>query len=378
MELAQKPGPLSSHKHPDNKDNSVSQTNRRADLDGLRGIAIILTLLLHYVSRGGYFPVNSAPEPIFNLLDSFWSGVDIFFVLSGFLIGGILIDNKKASNFFQVFYRRRALRILPIALLSISFSYLLMPLLGIDLQASNQVPAWAYILFINNFWTANGVGAYPPLGPMWSLAIEEQFYLIAPWFILFVGHRKWSSILLLIILASPWLRLTSPWFAAWDFTLYRLDGLAMGMLVAILLREQRFLAFAKENTHQINKYIFWILAIALIFTISSWPTVHQRIALGVSLNSLSAAAIIVYLSLNKNTQLGTALSRNWLISIGQWSYFTYLMHMPILYCVKATGIASALQPLTALAICLASAWGSWKFIESPLISFGRSKAYRYD
>lgn len=355
----------------------MSQTNRRADLDGLRGIAIILTLILHYVSRGGYFSVHSAPEPIFNLLDSFWSGVDIFFVLSGFLIGGILIDNKKAANFFQVFYLRRVLRILPVAFLAIAFSYLVIPLIGIHFHSAKQVPSWSYWLFINNFWTASGFNAYPPLGPMWSLAIEEQFYLIAPWFILFVSHGKWSAILLAIVIASPMLRLASPWFSPWDFTLYRLDGLALGMLTAILLRKQAFLEYAKNNLPRINAYIFGTVAATLIFSASSNFTMLQKIALGVSLNSLAAAAIIVYLSLNKNTQLEEVLSRNWLVSVGRWSYFIYLMHMPILFCVKTTGMAPILQPFTALIICLLCAWASWRFIETPLISFGRNKAYRF-
>ena len=356
----------------------MSQTNRRADLDGLRGIAIILTLILHYVSRSGYFPVQAAPEPIANLMDSFWSGVDIFFVLSGFLIGGILIDNKTAANFFQVFYLRRVLRILPVAFLAIAFSYLVIPLTGIHFQSEKQVPAWSYWLFVNNFWTASGFNAYPPLGPMWSLAIEEQFYLIAPWFILLVSHGKWSAILLAIIIASPMLRLAGPGFSPWDFTLYRLDGLAIGMLTAILLRRQEFLEYARARLPRINIYIFCLVTITLLFSISSNFTMLQKIALGISLNSLAAAAIIVYLSLNKNTQLEKALSRNWLVSVGRWSYFVYLMHMPILFCVKASGITQILQPFTALLLCLLCAWASWRFIETPLISFGKNKAYQFN
>ena len=102
--------------------------NRRLDLDGLRGIAVLLTVFLHYVSRSGYFSYLG-PLPVALFLDSFWSGVDIFFVLSGLLIGGIILDNGRAENFFRVFYLRRSLRILPVALLTIAFSYLVIPLL---------------------------------------------------------------------------------------------------------------------------------------------------------------------------------------------------------------------------------------------------------
>src|SRR6201997_244272 len=99
---------------------------RRKDLDGLRGVAVLLTIFLHYVCRSGLF-INLGPRRLALLLDSSWSGVDIFFVLSGFLIGGIIIDHGRAGNFFRVFYLRRGLRILPLAWLAIVFSYLILP-----------------------------------------------------------------------------------------------------------------------------------------------------------------------------------------------------------------------------------------------------------
>jgi peptidoglycan/LPS O-acetylase OafA/YrhL len=177
----------------------LGKFNRRADLDGLRGVAIILTILLHYVSRSGYFP-SLGSTPVALLLGSFWSGVDIFFVLSGFLIGGIILDIGKADNFFRVFYLRRALRILPVAFLAIAFSYLIIPLFNLTFLWYSQVPPYAYVFFVNNFWTASGLHGYQPLDPLWSLAIEEQFYLIAPAFILSVGPRVRNVVLLAIVM----------------------------------------------------------------------------------------------------------------------------------------------------------------------------------
>ncbi len=128
---------------------------RQKDLDGLRGVAVLLTIFLHYVCRSGFFGL---PEPIrlALLLDSSWSGVDIFFVLSGFLIGGIIIDNGNAEYFFRVFYLHRALRILPVACLTVFFSYLILPLVDPDIHRHAEVPPYAYLLFINNLWTAFG------------------------------------------------------------------------------------------------------------------------------------------------------------------------------------------------------------------------------
>jgi peptidoglycan/LPS O-acetylase OafA/YrhL len=91
----------------------LDNVGRRRDLDGLRGVAVLLIIFLHYISRSWYFSYLG-PRPVALLLDSFWSGVDIFFVLSGFLIGGIILDNGRADNFSRVFYLRRALRIFPV------------------------------------------------------------------------------------------------------------------------------------------------------------------------------------------------------------------------------------------------------------------------
>jgi peptidoglycan/LPS O-acetylase OafA/YrhL len=225
----------------------LGKPQRSQDLDGLRGVAVLLTIFLHYVSRGVYFNYLG-PKPIALFLDSFWSGVDIFFVLSGFLIGGIILDNGHAENFLRVFYLRRALRILPVALLAIAFSYLILPIFYPYTPQDKQIPPYAYLLFINNFWTTSGVGAYPPLGPMWSLAIEQQFYLIAPAFILLTGPRVRNIALLIVVSVSPLLRSYNLGFSSWDFTPLRLDGFSAGMLVAVLLRDARSGACAQKST----------------------------------------------------------------------------------------------------------------------------------
>lgn len=256
---------------------------RRADLDGLRGIAILLTIFLHYVSRGGYFTFI-VPQPIGMLLDSFWSGVDIFFVLSGFLIGGIIIDNRRAGNFFRVFYLRRAVRILPVALATIAFAYLVLPALGVSHPVDQQVPPLAYLLFVNNVWTSYGVAAYPPLGPMWSLAIEEQFYFMAPAFILLAGSRRWMAIAILIILTSPLLRLVNLGFSAWDFTLCRLDGFSAGMLVAVMVRDERFRVYASANQWKLASLLsaslpqhFYLACRQSLTRVSGWHSVFHSI-----------------------------------------------------------------------------------------------------
>ena len=348
--------------------------DRRRDLDGLRGVAVLLTILFHYVTRAGYFS-DLGPKPVALLLDSLWSGVDIFFVLSGFLIGGIILDNGRAENFLRVFYLRRALRILPVAFLAIAFSYLIIPLLDPVIPWVGKVPPYAYLLFINNFWTASGLGTYPPLGPMWSLAIEQQFYLIAPAFLLLVNARTRNVVLLIVVLASPFLRMCNLRFSPWDFTLFRFDGFSVGILVAVLLRDAGFRRFAVQYRRTISSIAIGLMVAALLFTVCPDLSPRERTAFGITLNSLAAGGVIFFLHLNRESTLSRALSQRWLAVTGKFSYFLYLMHLPFLAYAAVAGLPMLMQPVVALGVSLVGAWISWRFLESRLIAIGQRVSY---
>jgi peptidoglycan/LPS O-acetylase OafA/YrhL len=153
-------------------------------LDGLRGIAILLVLLYH-----GLFTIRFESVPLVRLsaigkLSE--SGVDLFFVLSGFLIGGILLDVKDSPHYFKTFYVRRAYRILPLymAVLGICLLRLISFHLFPDWFGSRQpknIPFLSYVFFFQNFWMAFlGSFGLAFLSPTWSLAVGEQFYLTVP------------------------------------------------------------------------------------------------------------------------------------------------------------------------------------------------------
>jgi peptidoglycan/LPS O-acetylase OafA/YrhL len=253
---------------------------------------------------------------------------------------------------------------------------LVIPLFGPALLQQSQVPPYAYLLFLNNYWTASGLRAFAPLGPFWSLAIEEQFYLIAPAFILSVTPRARNATLLVVVLISPILRLCDLHFSPWDFTAFRLDGFSVGMLIAVLLREPRFSAFAPRNLATINATCIALIVAALAFSIYPEFSLRQRVAFGITLNSLAAGAAILMLHLNPNGLLSRTLSRAWLVALGRVSYFMYVMHLPILMCMAMLPAPKVLKPLLAFGICVIYAWGSWRYLESRLISFGKRFQYR--
>lgn len=345
--------------------------DRQRNLDGLRGVAILLTLFLHYVSRSGFF-THLGPPPVATLLDSAWAGVDIFFVLSGFLIGGIIVDEGNTENFFRSFYLRRMLRILPVAFLTLAFSYGILPLLNPNIFLHAQVPPYAYLFFINNYWTALGRTPFDPLGPMWSLAIEFQFYLLAPALLRSANTEIRNNALFAVILISPVLRLAGLWFSPWDFTLYRLDGFATGILLAVLLRDGSFREVINQHRTAVSTLAMGSVLTAVLFASCPYLPEVQRVGVGISLNSVAAGGAILLLQLNPTGRLSNALSQSWLVVSGRYSYFLYLMHMPILVYTKVANIGgpNRLLPLYALGISYLSAWASWRFLESKLIRLG--------
>jgi peptidoglycan/LPS O-acetylase OafA/YrhL len=161
---------------------STSTPKRIPELDGIRGFAILLVLCYHYIAVP--IPVNARPELLFirQILSNAWSGVDLFFVLSGFLITGILIDHRDAGNYFKVFYIRRINRIFP---LYYFFLILFLVLQRWESQLGfvsenlfdNSLPIFPYFLYLQNFVMAvRGDYGNEFLAMTWSLAVEEQFY----------------------------------------------------------------------------------------------------------------------------------------------------------------------------------------------------------
>ena len=217
---------------------------RIPELDGLRGAAILLVLFYHY----GYLtPHGKAGTFLDGLQGSFgmgWAGVDLFFVLSGFLIGGILLDSRTSPRFFRTFYARRFFRIIPLYYIWIGLYFVLtlsalsvfLKPLGGGREQPNIVPIYMFFLqnmtknLHSNFGTAW-------LAHLWSLAVEEQFYLFAPLAVCFVSRKRLVPLLLIAILGAPIARIvvfkiSTTHSIQYMLTACRADGLSLGVLLA--------------------------------------------------------------------------------------------------------------------------------------------------
>ena len=189
---------------------------RIPELDGLRGLAILLVLVFHYITQEGVQPAGSVPALLQRIVIMGWTGVDLFFVLSGFLIGGILMDVRNSPSYFKTFYCRRFFRIVPIYYLWILTYIAVVGLAGgllTRLSNSGVRPPLdlgiaSHFLFLQNIVpvTLFGIaGAW--FGHLWSLAVEEQFYLVAPVVVRFTAERALKWILAAAIVCVPLLRI---------------------------------------------------------------------------------------------------------------------------------------------------------------------------
>jgi peptidoglycan/LPS O-acetylase OafA/YrhL len=187
---------------------ATPSTNERiTELDGLRGVAILLVLSFHYINNQLWNAQSSIGKALCKATSFGWVGVDLFFVLSGFLIGSILIKNKGSKNFFSTFYIRRVVRIIPNYYLAITLFFIICVIPYFQdnffLTGNNVLPWWSYYVMLHNVFMGRlGTMGNDSMSITWSIGIEEQFYLIFP-FIIFFIKEKWLPPFVVFVIIAP-------------------------------------------------------------------------------------------------------------------------------------------------------------------------------
>jgi peptidoglycan/LPS O-acetylase OafA/YrhL len=350
------------------------------ELDGLRAIAVLLVFLNHYA------PVASFPH-LRIVYEIGWVGVDIFFVLSGFLITGILLDSRDRDGYYSTFYIRRALRIFPLYYVLLGTTILCMVLSQGSASYRHMVdswgsPAWFFAYAANIKTALSGVSPPKALVPMWSLQVEEQFYLLFPWVVRRLAPRALWRSLLVVIVVAPAIRL-GLWWLTPDKPLMqymllpcRMDSLAFGALIAILLRARRRLPVTAVTLAAIAAALT-IIACAVFFLPGgrSFDSALER-TVGYSLFAVSAASWILWVIQFRGSALTNWLNARPLQYLGKISYGLYLLQMPAAALVwwlvaplglRANWLHTTTGALTVAAVCIGLSSLSWYLMERPLL-----------
>jgi peptidoglycan/LPS O-acetylase OafA/YrhL len=353
-----------------------------APLDGLRAIAILLVILVH---SGLYFILDHTPPVSIwgDIIANGRSGVDLFFVLSGFLITGILLDTRERSDYFPRFYWRRALRIWPLYYAFLFAAYWLHP------APFNGLHLRPFALYYRNFLGPD-YASDVYFGQFWSLCVEEQFYLVWPFVVYFLPRVLRLPLTLAMIVGALIIRIELLRHGVSPYVVYRLpwcrmDGLAAGATVAILFRHS-------ISTKRLQRIFMTSIAIAMGILIyvgryeapGNGPRFDR---VGVTGYALLYGGIVGFAVLSRGSgRTIKLLSSRFCRAIATRSYAMYLFHLVPLYVSVIllsrwkkmpqhtwTGL---LAVVAIAAVAYGMAWISWRYFEAPILRLKQWEWYR--
>jgi peptidoglycan/LPS O-acetylase OafA/YrhL len=351
-------------------------------LDGVRALALLLVLAHNF--NVPYATRHGLAHGLELFMDWGWVGVQLFFVLSGFLITGILLDTRSAPNYYRSFYARRTLRIFPLYYATLIFGLVILPrILGHPLPGhEHQIWLW---LYLSNWASALlDVGVYG-FGPFWSLAVEEQFYLLWPLVVRRLSSRVFLSLCILLMAAALAARVVCRAHglsadAVYELTFCRIDALALGAVGALLLRTPAAAAWIERNTMSLS------FGSLLAFLLGAWATRgYPRLTVptqtfGFTVLAWCFGVLVVgaVVSQARGGPLARLFSLPPLRAIGRYSYAMYVFHDPLFENIGRPLLArwhpgpypvpialSFFVVMTAATFALA--WCSYRVLERPFL-----------
>ena len=367
-------------------------------LDGLRGIAILLVVACHFVSNLRI----DADGPAYILVaigHAGWAGVDLFFVLSGFLIAGILVDARGSKSYFKAFYVRRALRILPAYYGFLFAIFVLLPLLhlgaGDNYMLARQHQGW-YWLHLTNVMMAldelTSRGPYPST-LFWSLAVEEQFYFIWPAIVALCTTRTLRKVCIAGVLLCIVLRIVGglsgiPGLTLSVLPITRGDTLFAGGILALEYRRgtlERYVGIARLAAPAAA-----VVLIGLTIMYGQLDYLDRGTAMfgSIAIMVLGASAVVIGIS-SKDSRYARVLRSEFLRFFGRYSYAIYIVHTAVLAALNhyrpfaslstLGGFALPAQTIWALAyvgLSTGIAMASWHLVEKHFLRLKRFFPYR--
>ncbi len=305
-------------------------------LDGLRGIAILM-VIPH--NADVFSHIHGWLVPFAVMANAGWIGVQLFFVLSGYLITGNLLDSRNAPNYYSAFFTRRVLRIFPLYYLSLIFFLWVLPLLvnlPADMLASYQNQGWLWV-FLQNWAQPFGQTVYW-FPHFWSLGVEEQFYLVWP-FVVALCPKGWLAraciglMLAAFVIRAAMLAAGADAEEMYQFTICRMDSLAAGALMAVYMRRPSFANWIHQNSSRLILSSLLLMLAGAVITRGYGSLDPVTIRYGYSLLAVSLAVFMTAAASSSRRGLSRAmdaiLTNAFLRSVGRYSYAMYIFHMPI-------------------------------------------------
>jgi peptidoglycan/LPS O-acetylase OafA/YrhL len=352
-------------------------------LDGARGIFFLCILSLHALEVWNHLPLPSALTLPYVALQWSWMAVDMFFILSGFLITGILLQMRGVRYATRTFYFRRALRIFPPYYLVLALLAVWMVWEAGSIAAITQKSHLSFWVYLQNFYIArNGWGDFRPVTHLWSLAVEEQFYLLWPLLVLMLPIRRLWWILIGLFFLAILLRVVMVLNGASSLAIYvllftRLDDLAAGSLLALM-------ASSAAGRETLLRWAPYLMAVGLAGVATIWavrgqywlrdPVVQM---FGYTSNILFGVGGLALLAFRDPGRLVRAVFINPLVLwLGARSYAAYLLHFPIAIGIQRMLEANGVEPLNGIlttwvataVLTMILAELSWRYWEKPWLS----------
>lgn len=298
-------------------------------LDGVRGLAILSVTVYRLCKE-----LDPDSNPLFAWIRSVAPmgerGVDLFFVLSGFLITGILLRSRTKPNYFRNFIIRRSLRIFPLYFLSLFLGLLILPQFihseALELARSNQTYLWTYTSNLKMSW--DNQWCFGAFDHFWSLCVEEHFYFVWPAIVLLLSNRRLAAFCIGLFFLTGCVRTIAASETGWDVavsvaTFFRADSLSIGALAAILLS-------SPINKIQLRKVslvaMFALLPLLLAIAVSG----RRLLEIPNSLcPAFFAAGLMVVLLSKPNSLIVRCFESIWLRTLGKYSYGMYVVQLPL-------------------------------------------------
>ncbi len=358
--------------------NGMEAVERRiVALDGFRGLWTVVVVISHFYGE----VKHGIPALMLG-----WLAVDGFFVLSGYLIGRLILDKSKHRNFFWVFYVRRICRTFPIYFFCVIAVFYINDVFhpATTYGEETSLPLWSYMAFVQNFWMVSydTIGQHW-LAPTWTLAVEEQFYLIAPAMIVFTPRRFLMPVLVSLVALAMVSRiyfLTSSEFsnlAAQVMLISNGDVLVAGIIAAVALKTWKLDWARYDQFLRVAPVVLLTATMALAMITGSASPIFQTLAQ----TMVAAAFSLMIMSLVRGSPEAPRYENKVLRFFGNISYAVYLTHLATLGILHnlilgtAPDIATPAQiavTTLALPVTVLTSWILTKIVEEPITSYGRS------